>query len=85
MYLSHNIHLRKPDQAIFKFVLEDNGLKINETYFIEDSLQHIESARKLNINIKLFSLLTKFNQYSIGGFWMEKTNKFIISTHLRLF
>ena len=47
MYLSHNIHLRKPDQAIFKFVLEDNGLKINETYFIEDSYpsdqQHIAS------------------------------------------
>ena len=48
-YFSHEIHMRKPDPEIFKFVLEDSGLKAEETLFIDDTKENIESAEKLGI------------------------------------
>lgn len=48
-YLSYEIGMRKPDAEIFEFVLSQNNLLPNETLFIDDSLQHIESANKLGI------------------------------------
>lgn len=71
MYLSHHLHLRKPDPAIFEFVLEDSRLKVEETCFIDDSPQHVESARKMNITSFHFTeqSLKKFitNTFSIDG------------------
>lgn len=49
MYLSHHIHLRKPDKAIFEFVINDSNLKKEETFFIDDSKQHVEGARNSGI------------------------------------
>lgn len=49
MYLSYKIGMRKPDAEIFEFVLGENNLKPNETLFIDDSIQHIEAAKKLGI------------------------------------
>ncbi len=49
MYLSYEIGMRKPDAEIFEFVLKENTLKPNETLFIDDSIQHIEAAKKLGI------------------------------------
>lgn len=48
-YLSHEIGLRKPDKAIFEFVLNKDKLKVNECLFIDDSKEHIMSASKLGI------------------------------------
>jgi len=48
-YLSHEMGLRKPDPEIFKVVLNENNLVAEETLFIDDSPQHIESARTLGI------------------------------------
>lgn len=48
-YLSYEINMRKPDAEIFQFVLNQNGLLANETLFIDDSSQHIESANSLGI------------------------------------
>jgi putative hydrolase of the HAD superfamily len=45
VYLSHHLGMRKPDPATFEFVLNENGLKANETLFIDDSIQHIEGAK----------------------------------------
>ena len=45
MYLSHHIHLRKPAPEIFDYVINDNQLDKAETFFIDDSMQHIEGAR----------------------------------------
>ena len=45
MYLSHHIHLRKPAPDIFDYVINDNQLDKAETFFIDDSMQHIEGAR----------------------------------------
>ena len=44
VYLSHEIHLRKPNAEIFEFVCEQEGLNPLTTLFIDDSIQHIEGA-----------------------------------------
>jgi FMN phosphatase YigB (HAD superfamily) len=49
VYLSYEIQLRKPDAAIFEYVIKSNQLDPTETLFIDDSPQHIESAKKMGI------------------------------------
>lgn len=49
LYLSYEIGMRKPDAEIFEFVLRENNLNPAETLFIDDSIQHIEAAKKLGI------------------------------------
>lgn len=48
-YYSHLVGKRKPDAAIFEQVLAENGLERSETLFIDDSIQHIESAKSIAI------------------------------------
>jgi len=49
-YYSHILGMGKPDPEIFNYVLKENALIAEETLFIDDSLQHIQSAQKLGIN-----------------------------------
>jgi putative hydrolase of the HAD superfamily len=49
VYLSHEINLRKPDVDIFEFVLDQNELNVEDTLFIDDTNEHIESANSLNL------------------------------------
>jgi putative hydrolase of the HAD superfamily len=46
-YFSHEIHLRKPNADIFEFVVQDSGILPQETLFIDDFIENIETARKL--------------------------------------
>lgn len=48
-YLSHEIGLRKPDAAVFHYVLEQNDLKASETLFIDDTIENIKAAAGLGI------------------------------------
>ena len=48
-YYSFEMGLRKPDSRIFERVLEENNLLASETLFIDDSLQHVESAKLLGL------------------------------------
>lgn len=48
-YLSHEINLRKPEHDIFKFVLNSNNLKAENTFFVDDSSEHIAAAKELGI------------------------------------
>lgn len=48
-YLSCNLHMRKPEAAIFNLVLNENNLKKEETIFIDDSIQHVEGAKNINL------------------------------------
>ena len=50
MYLSHELALRKPDVKIFEYILKEQKLKAEEVFFIDDSPQHIASAKKLGIH-----------------------------------
>jgi len=49
-YYSHKIGKRKPDAEIFEYVLRENDLDPGQTLFIDDSIQHIEGAKKTGIN-----------------------------------
>ena len=48
-YLSHEIHLRKPNADIYEFVLEKNALDPTETFFVDDTVENTQSASKLGI------------------------------------
>lgn len=49
-YFSHEIHLRKPNADIFEYVVQDTGIRPQETLFIDDFLENIETARKLGFH-----------------------------------
>jgi len=55
VYYSHLVGKRKPDAEIFEQVLMENNLNPAETLFIDDSPQHIETAKKLGINTYLMT------------------------------
>ena len=44
---------RKPNASCFKKVLSENNLSPKETLFIDDSIQHINTAKKMEINTYL--------------------------------
>jgi len=48
-YYSHLIKLRKPHASCFEFVLSDSGMVADETLFIDDMLENIDSAKALGI------------------------------------
>ena len=49
IYYSSRMGKRKPEENCFKQVLEENGLIAENTLFIDDSVQHIEGAKKAGI------------------------------------
>ncbi|MDG1715149.1 HAD family phosphatase [Lacinutrix sp.] len=50
-YLSHEIKQRKPDSAIFNFVLNENNLKAENCLFIDDTPENTAAAAKLGIHV----------------------------------
>jgi len=52
-YYSHLMRMRKPDEEIFKFVLDTHMLDPKETLFVDDSPQHIETAQRLGFQAYL--------------------------------
>lgn len=48
-YLSHEIHLRKPEPEIFEYVLHTNNLNPQKTLFIDDTEGHTQVAKGLGI------------------------------------
>jgi len=52
-YYSHKINLRKPNKDIFEFVLEDAGIKAEETLFIDDSYNNIDTAKAMGFQTHL--------------------------------
>ncbi|QXP62571.1 HAD-IA family hydrolase [Polaribacter sp. HaHaR_3_91] len=49
-YLTHEIHLRKPNVNIYEFVLNENNLIAEETLFIDDTKENTVSANILGIH-----------------------------------
>ena len=47
MYFSYKAGFTKPDERIFKYMLEDSGIKPDETLFVEDGKANIDTAEKL--------------------------------------
>ncbi|MCX6245022.1 MAG: HAD family phosphatase [Bacteroidetes bacterium] len=48
-WFSFRIGLKKPDPAIFRFVLKEKNLIPAETLFIDDTSEHVEAARLIGI------------------------------------
>lgn len=55
VYYSHLMGKRKPDAEIFEQVLQENNLDPEETLFIDDSPQHLETAKKLGLQTYLMT------------------------------
>lgn len=49
-YFSNEIQRRKPHPESFQFVVDDAGIKPEETLFIDDSPQHLEGAKQIGLN-----------------------------------
>ncbi|MCX6271026.1 MAG: HAD family phosphatase [Bacteroidetes bacterium] len=54
-YLSFQVKMKKPDREIFDFVLSDSKLDAEKTLFIDDSIQHINGAEQ--VGLQVFHLL----------------------------
>ena len=65
-YFSNEIGLRKPNESIFNFVLDQHKLSANKTLFIDDSSQHIEGAKKVGLSTHHL-LVDKENLVSLFG------------------
>ncbi len=48
-YLSHEIHMRKPDLEIYKFVIEQHSLLPHQTLFIDDTKENTDAAERIGI------------------------------------
>lgn len=48
-YYSHKINMRKPYPLTYQFVLDDAGIKADETLFIDDSIINIEGAKEVGL------------------------------------
>lgn len=55
VYYSHLVGMRKPNRDIFELALTENNLKPSETLFIDDSPQHLKTARELGLNTHLMA------------------------------
>lgn len=63
VYFSHLTGYRKPNAEAFKIVVDENKLDISKTIFIDDSIQHIEGARK----------------YGLDAIHIDPSNTFLVS------
>lgn len=48
-YYSHLLGMRKPNANIFEFVINEHLINPSTTLFIDDSPQHLETAKKLGL------------------------------------
>lgn len=62
-YYSHLVGKRKPDAEIFEQVLQENNLDPAETLFIDDSPQHLETAKKLGLQTYLMTAPDNIQEY----------------------
>lgn len=56
---SFQLHMAKPDPAIYHYVLNELGAKPEETLFLDDKLVNIEAAQALGIKAIQFSNVDK--------------------------
>jgi len=51
VYYSHIIRLRKPFPEAFEYILKDRNIKAEETLFVDDTLENIETAANLGLQV----------------------------------
>ena len=50
IYLSYKLHMLKPNADIFEYVLQDAGIKAEETLFIDDAMPTCRTAESLGLH-----------------------------------
>ena len=63
IYYSHVVGKRKPGREIFEQVLQENNLNPAETMFIDDSPQHIATAKELGVHTYLMTAPDTIQQF----------------------
>ncbi|MCF8219049.1 MAG: HAD family phosphatase [Bacteroidales bacterium] len=58
-YFSHEMGMQKPHPEIFETVMQEQMLVPGETLFIDDTKEHVESAKWLNINGRFLDISNK--------------------------
>lgn len=71
-YLSHEIHLRKPDREIFEFVIKDAQIRPEESLFIDDTMENITTARAIGFHTWNLNPLTE----DVTELFIKKANVF---------
>ena len=51
VYFSYELGMRKPEAAIFEFIIKEHNLLPKNTLFVDDNLENIESAEKLGLQV----------------------------------
>ncbi len=51
IYLSYQMRLLKPSEAIFRSMIDHSGMKPEETLFIDDGARNVEAARALGFSV----------------------------------
>ena len=64
-YLSHELHLRKPQPEIYTHVLQDAGLNADETLFVDDRAENIAAAAALGLHTRLHPANTPLTELPI--------------------
>lgn len=64
-YLSHELHLRKPQPEIYTHVLNDAGLQPGETLFVDDRTENIAAAAALGLHTRLHPANTPLTEIPI--------------------
>jgi len=63
VYYSHELGMRKPNANIFEYVLNQNNLVAAETLFIDDSPQHLKTAKELGMQTYLMTVPDNLQTY----------------------
>jgi glucose-1-phosphatase len=63
LFLSQEMGLRKPTKEVFEFVSNKMGFKPEEILFVDDSIQHIESAKEMGF--QTIHLTGKLENHSV--------------------
>lgn len=62
--------MAKPEEGIYKRLIEEYSIKPEESIFIDDSMANTEAAKKLNFNAILFDSSTdlseEFKKYNVN-------------------
>ena len=54
IYCSANLNMAKPNPEIFRYVIKDSNLDVNEILFIDNQIKNVNAAKSLGIKSILF-------------------------------
>jgi glucose-1-phosphatase len=68
-YYSYKMHLKKPDPEIFLKVIEESGLRADETLFIDDSPENIKTAAIMGFKVHQINNRLDVTHLFSDGIW----------------